>query len=73
MYPVEVRYRPVAEEDSTDEPDWEQAIVSALHELAEIDTGDALVFLPTERDIHELAKRLRGEHFAGDGNGRRTE
>ena len=73
MYPVEVRYHPVAEDDSTDEPDWEQAIVSALHELAEIDTGDTLVFLPTERDIHELAKRLRGEHFAGDGNGRRTE
>lgn len=72
-FPVEVRYRPVAGEDDDAETDWDQAIVSAIHEVAEIDTGDVLVFLPTERDIHDLAKLLRGAVFPGDLPGRKTE
>lgn len=72
-YPVEVRHRPVAVDDADDEPDWERAIVSAVQEVAEIDSGDVLIFLPTERDIHNLAKVLRGTQLPGDLPGRKTE
>ena len=71
-YPVEVRYRepPDPEDDgSTDELDQ---IADAVHELAAIDRGHILVFLPTERDIREVAKRLRHVTLPGDGS-RRTE
>ena len=71
-YPVEVRYRP-AEEADGDEPDWQRAIARAIDEVAAIDSGDVLVFLPTERDIHETAKLLRGRLLPGDGPGRTTE
>ncbi len=47
-------------------------MVDAVLELAAIDTGHILVFLPTERDIREAARRLRGRSFPGDGS-RRTE
>ncbi|MFN9201277.1 MAG: DEAD/DEAH box helicase, partial [Planctomycetaceae bacterium] len=71
-YPVEVRYRPPATEVD-DEPDWDRVIAQAIDEVAAIDTGDVLVFLPTERDIHDLAKLLRGRDFPGDRPGRKTE
>jgi ATP-dependent helicase HrpA len=54
-YPVEVRYRPLAEEDET-APPLPEAIRDALVEL-EHDSrgirGDALVFLPGEKQILE--------------------
>lgn len=73
-YPVDVRYRPLGGEEEGDEEDidLEQAVVDAIHELSRIDRGDILVFLPTERDILEMAKRLRRESFAGD-SGKGTE
>ena len=49
------------------ETDQLTGIVRAVHELAAIDTGHILVFLPTERDIRETARRLRGEKLSGDG------
>ncbi len=52
-YPVEVRYRPWAEED--DDRDQPQAIFDACDELAALGDGDILVFLPGERDIRETA------------------
>lgn len=58
-YPVEVRYRPAIDEE--EEIDVYEQIVAAVHELAETDREDVLVFLPTERDIREAAKRLRSE------------
>jgi ATP-dependent helicase HrpA len=72
-YPVEVRYRPleVADEDVQDSEQI-NGILAAVHELAAIDRGHILVFLPTERDIRETARRLRAEKFAGDGS-RKTE
>ena len=71
-YPVELRYRPpeTVEEDGT-EPDLQQQIVQAVGELARIDRGDMLIFLPTERDIRETAKSLRGSSIASPGQ--RTE
>lgn len=56
-YPVELRYRGLEHEQSSSET--QEAIIAAVQELG--DVGDMLVFLPTERDIRESAKRLRGQ------------
>ncbi|HXC39072.1 MAG TPA: ATP-dependent RNA helicase HrpA, partial [Burkholderiales bacterium] len=61
LYPVEVRYRPV-EENEDGEFDLEQAIVDAVDELARLGPGDALVFLPGEREIRDAAEALRKHH-----------
>jgi ATP-dependent helicase HrpA len=71
MFPIEVRYRPVlpddAEEIGEEEPDQERAILKAVEELAREGRGDMLLFLPTERDILETAKKLRTHNIPGDG------
>ncbi|MDO4568994.1 MAG: ATP-dependent RNA helicase HrpA [Planctomycetia bacterium] len=41
--------------------DVHQATINAIEMLADEGRGDMLVFMPTERDIHELAKLLHGE------------
>ncbi len=64
-YPVEVRYRPLVGDEDEEDVDWQQGILNAVDELTESDDGDILIFMPTERDIHELAKRLRGRNFRG--------
>ena len=59
LYPVEVRYRPVGEED--DDPSHIEEAVSAVTEaLKESAEGDVLVFMPTERDIRETRDLLEG-------------
>lgn len=62
-YPVEVRYMPwqAAENESDVEVDQAQAIGSAIHELPS--QGDILVFLATERDIHDTADFLRKQQL----------
>jgi len=72
-YPVEVRYRPLVDEEEGEERDWLDGLCDAVDELARIDTGDMLVFLPTERDIHEAAKVLRGRTLPRDDSARKTE
>ncbi len=62
-YPVEIRYRPPAEDD--EEADLFRLIADAVQEAAAEGPGDVLVFLPTERDIHDAAKVLRGRNFGG--------
>ena len=59
-YPVEIRYRPLSETDE-DEAEIEiaDAIVDAADELAQLGSGDILVFLPGEREIREAAEALR--------------
>ncbi len=59
MYPVEVRYRPLAKEEDDDEAELEDAIVDAVDECARQGPGDILVFLPGEREIRETADLLR--------------
>ncbi|WP_182906734.1 ATP-dependent RNA helicase HrpA [Microbispora sp. H13382] len=54
-YPVEVRYRPVDEDD-----DQTQAIVDAVDELCAEGPGDILVFLSGEREIRDTADALKG-------------
>ncbi|WP_411574075.1 ATP-dependent RNA helicase HrpA [Streptomyces fradiae] len=58
-YPVEVRYRPLLEEDS-EEPDRDQvtAICDAVDELQAEGPGDILVFLSGEREIRDTADAL---------------
>ena len=59
-YPVEMRYRPLHDPDSDDDPlDLQQAIVSAIDELQKEGRGDVLVFLPGEGEIREASKTLR--------------
>ena len=72
-YPVEVRHRPIEADEDTEEPDLEQAVVKAVQELARIDNGDILVFMPTERHIHDTAKALRAAAIPGDYPGKATE
>jgi ATP-dependent helicase HrpA len=63
LYPVEMRYRPVAVPDDDDEErDLFDAIVDACDELARLGQGDVLVFLPGEREIREAAEALRKHH-----------
>lgn len=83
-FPVEVRYRPLIDDEEEKghsktaaarnqvpsragqrgrrkaEPDVQRAILDAVDELGQLDPGDILIFMPTERDIHETAKSLRG-------------
>jgi ATP-dependent helicase HrpA len=56
-YPVEVRYRPIGEDD--DEQDQTQAILDAVDELCAEGPGDILVFLSGEREIRDTADALR--------------
>ena len=59
LYPVEVRYRPVAEDD--EEPHFIDAAVAAAEDaLIETEAGDVLIFMPTERDIRETRDLLDG-------------
>ena len=63
-YPVEVRYRPLADPDSEPgaEPrDQIQAIADAFTELRREGPGDVLVFLSGEREIRDTADALADE------------
>ncbi|MET9348087.1 ATP-dependent RNA helicase HrpA [Streptomyces termitum] len=58
-YPVEVRYRPLLEEDSEDaDRDQITAICDAVDELQKEGPGDILVFLSGEREIRDTADAL---------------
>ena len=62
-YPVEVRYRPLADPDDPDrEPrDQVQGILDAVAELKRDGPGDILVFLSGEREIRDTADALAGQ------------
>jgi len=62
-YPVQVRYRPLADPDNPrDEPrDQVQAICDAIDELRAEGPGDILVFLSGEREIRDTADALAGQ------------
>lgn len=67
-YPVEVRYRPLLEDDSEDaDRDQITAICDAVDELQNEGPGDVLVFLSGEREIRDTADAL------GKRNLRHTE
>jgi ATP-dependent helicase HrpA len=60
LYPVEIRYRPVAgDAEDTTRDEEEQALADAVDELCRAGPGDILVFLPGEREIRDAAETLR--------------
>ncbi len=69
MFPVEIRYRPLAtgsdvgatgsDREADDEEELEEAIVNAAEDLWREGPGDILVFLPGEREIRETGDLLR--------------
>ncbi len=76
LYPVEVLYRPVAQEEANDEArdrrsavdeerDLIDAVVDGVAECARHGPGDVLVFLPGEREIRETVEALRKRHPPG--------
>src|SRR5688572_15927934 len=59
LFPVEIRY--ASPEDEADEMGFIEATVRSVEEaLIESDSGDILVFMPTERDIRETRDLLEG-------------
>ncbi|WP_437056737.1 ATP-dependent RNA helicase HrpA [Streptomyces sp. enrichment culture] len=65
-YPVEVRYRPLLEEDGDDaDRDQITAITDAVEELMGEGQGDILVFLSGEREIRDTADALEKKKYRG--------
>ncbi|WP_089398041.1 ATP-dependent RNA helicase HrpA [Noviherbaspirillum humi] len=76
LYPVEIRYRPVEQDQAgearanaggsgnskREQRDLMEAVVDAVDELARLGSGDVLVFLPGEREIRDAAEALRKHH-----------
>ncbi|MFJ8488564.1 ATP-dependent RNA helicase HrpA [Streptomyces sp. NPDC094038] len=63
-YPVEVRYRPLLEENSEDtDRDQITAICDAVEELQAEGKGDILVFLSGEREIRDTADALQKKNY----------
>ncbi|KOG30838.1 ATP-dependent RNA helicase HrpA [Streptomyces resistomycificus] len=63
-YPVEVRYRPLLEEDGDDsDRDQITAICDAVEELQGEGKGDILVFLSGEREIRDTADALTKKNY----------
>lgn len=71
LYPVEIRYRPVLDNNTRETKDRSDprqtrdlmdAIVDSIDELFRTGAGDTLVFLPGEREIREAAEALRKHH-----------
>jgi ATP-dependent helicase HrpA len=69
LWPVEIRYAPIeshAKDDDEGELDHIEAAARATEDaLIESDSGDVLVFMPTERDIRETRELLEGSLGAG--------
>ena len=60
MYPVDVQYLPI--EDLGGET-YIEAAVAAVDMVVDAGRGDILVFMPTEKDIHETRRRLEGRQL----------
>ncbi len=65
LYPVELRWKPLAPTADTDEPPSHiEGAVTAVTELAAVsrhaDDGDLLIFMPTEQDIRDTCELLAG-------------
>ncbi len=77
-YPVDVLYRPLSVDERSIEDDRDQqlhddadlteieGVVGAVRELWNVQRGDTLIFLPTERDIRETAEALTNANFSAD-------
>ncbi|HHF5208557.1 TPA: ATP-dependent RNA helicase HrpA [Haemophilus influenzae] len=59
-YPVEMRYRPVVEENDQDQL---QGILNAVDELQAEGRGDILIFMNGEREIRDTAEALQKQNL----------
>ncbi|AWI51823.1 ATP-dependent RNA helicase HrpA [Actinobacillus porcitonsillarum] len=59
-YPVEVRYRPIVEEENQDQL---QGILNAVDELQAEGRGDILIFMNGEREIRDTAEALQKQEL----------
>ncbi len=59
-FPVEVRYRPLVDDDTDEALDQVDGICRAVTELRREGEGDVLVFCSGEREIRDAAEALRG-------------
>ena len=59
-FPVEVRYRPIVEEDDQDQL---QGILNAVDELQAEGRGDILIFMNGEREIRDTAEALQKQNL----------
>ncbi len=61
MYPVEVRYRPVGDDEEEFERIEVEAVADAVNELTSprLPEGGVLVFVPGEREIRQCAEAVR--------------
>jgi len=72
-YPIEIRYRPVAQDDSAEDDfdeshtadDYIDGIAKALRELEREEPGDTLVFLSGESEIRDAQELIQGQITAG--------
>ena len=62
-FPVEMRYRPLVDDEGENDRDQTQAIIDAVNELGNHSQGDILVFLSGERDIRDTADALTQQKF----------
>jgi ATP-dependent helicase HrpA len=60
MFPVDIRYEPMADDEDEEGGFVEAAVAAAENALIETDDGDVLVFMPTERDIRDARDMLEG-------------
>lgn len=66
VYPVEVRYRPIAGEDEESQDNQlQESLCASVHEAMQSTRGDCLIFQSGERDIRETAKTLRELNLPG--------
>ncbi|MFH1985092.1 MAG: ATP-dependent RNA helicase HrpA [Pseudomonadota bacterium] len=64
MYPVDVRYMPMGDEDADPEGGHVEAAVKALDDLiAGSARGDVLIFMPTEQGIRETCDAIAGRRY----------
>ncbi|NBU23135.1 MAG: ATP-dependent RNA helicase HrpA [Actinobacteria bacterium] len=71
-FPIEIRYRPVAREQSEEDvdasssaSDYLDGLISALDELAKEPEGDTLVFLSGESEIKDAMDAIQGRIVSG--------
>ena len=63
-YPVEMRYEPARDAEIGND-DFIEHLVTTTQNLVREETGDVLIFLPTEKDIKTVSKKLRSVSSGG--------
>ncbi len=65
LYPVEVRYRPLAESGEEEQNHVDAVVRELTWVLSQGPFGDVLIFLPTEQSIRDAQELIEGRRFPG--------